>query len=43
MITTTKEAINALDLWHRSVIEVMVDRGLVTVIEDGEKRSGDAE
>ena len=43
MITTTKEAVNALDIWHRSVIEVMANRGLVKVIDDEEKRSGDGE
>lgn len=43
MITTSKEAIAALDIWHRSVIEVMADRGLVKIVDDTEKRSGDAE
>jgi hypothetical protein len=44
MITTSREAVNALDIWHRSVIEVMADRGLVKVIDDEEqKRPGASE
>lgn len=43
MITTTREAVNALDLFHQSVIDVMIDRGLIKIVDDAEKRSGDAE
>ncbi|OPX73677.1 MAG: hypothetical protein A4E38_00003 [Methanoregulaceae archaeon PtaB.Bin108] len=38
MITTSREAINALDLWHQSVIETMINRGLVKVTDEGEQK-----
>ena len=44
MIVTTKEAINALDIWHKSVIEVMADRGLVKIADEADQqKAGDGE
>lgn len=44
MIVTTKEAIAALDLFHQSVIEVMIDHGLAKVVDDADRqKAGDAE
>lgn len=42
MIVTTKAAINALDLFHQSVIEVMIDHGLAKVVDDAEKSGSEA-
>ncbi|MGV8129574.1 MAG: hypothetical protein ACP5NN_06760 [Methanolinea sp.] len=42
MITTTQEAVRALDLFHQSVIEVMINRGLVKVTDEGEQKHQEA-
>lgn len=37
MITTTREAINALDLFHQAIAEVMIDKGMLRIVEEGEQ------
>lgn len=34
MIVTTRQAVNALDIFHRAVAEIMIERGLIQIIDD---------
>lgn len=43
MITTTQEAVRALDLFHQSVVEVMIARGFIKIVDDGEQKQGASE
>ena len=34
MIITTRQAVNALDIFHRAVAEVMIERGLIRLVDN---------
>jgi len=40
MITTTKAAIGSLDVFHQALVEIMIEKGLVEIIDENEKVPG---